>query len=64
MPLVDPVGEVMLPDPYSDPETGSYSVPVALFVADALMVRHGLREVLISIRDRTHWRLEWGELVD
>lgn len=61
-PLSEPVGQVMLPDPYADPETGTYDVPMALFVADTLLVRHGLREVLISIHDPSHWRTEWGEL--
>lgn len=63
-PLIEPVGEVMLPDPYTDRETGTYDVPMALFIADKLMIRHGLREVLISIHDRSHWRPDWGDLVE
>lgn len=64
LPLIEPVGELMLPDTYTVPETGTYDVPMALLVADKLMVRHGLREVLISIHDSSHWRPEWGELVE
>lgn len=43
---------------------GPYEVPEAFARANGYAAQLGLPRVMVSIGDATHWRPEWGELID
>lgn len=70
LPLIEPTADVMWPDTIRlgdrlvGASEGPYDVPVALARAYELAELYGFDRILISIGDVSHWRPEWGELVE